>query len=319
MSSGSVVVLSGGAGGAKLVEGLYRILAPGMLTVIVNTGDDFRHLGLWISPDVDTTLYTLAGLADPERGWGRCDESWNFMKALAELGGETWFKLGDRDLALHVERTRRGQAGESLSAITAALAQALGVRARVLPMSDDTVATLIETDAGELGFQSYFVRARCEPKIRAIRFWGAERARPSREILQALGEPGLAAIVIAPSNPYLSIDPILAVAGLREAVRRAGVPVVAVTPILGGAAVKGPTAKIMAELGLEVSPVTVASHYDGLIDGFVLDARDRALAPRFRIPVTIADTLMNAPEARERVARAALELARALKSREASQ
>jgi LPPG:FO 2-phospho-L-lactate transferase len=316
MSDGSVVVLSGGAGGVKLVDGLYRVLAPGKLSVIVNTGDDFRHLGLWISPDVDTTLYTLAGLADPERGWGRRDESWHFMGALAELGGETWFKLGDRDLALHVERTRRLQAGESLSASTAALAQALGVRARVLPMSDDAVSTLVETESGELGFQSYFVRARCEPKIRAIRFAGAERARVSGLALHALGEPGLAAIVIAPSNPYLSIDPILAIPGLREALRRAGVPVVAVTPILGGAAVKGPTAKIMAELGLEVSPVTVASHYDGLLDGFVLDERDRALAPRFGIPVTVADTLMSTPEARERVARAALELARALKSAE---
>ena len=244
MSEGSVVVLSGGIGGAKLCLGFQRLLSSGSLSVIVNTGDDFEHFGLRISPDVDTTLYTLASLADPDLGWGRGDETWTFMRVLETLGGETWFRLGDGDLALHVERTRRLAAGESLSAFTAEVGRRFGVSTHILPMSDDTVRTIVTTPAGELSFQEYFVRERCLPAVRRLHFTGVENARTPPGINEVLREAGLCAIVIAPSNPYLSIDPILALPGMRAALRAAGVPIIAVTPIIGDAAVKGPTAKI---------------------------------------------------------------------------
>jgi LPPG:FO 2-phospho-L-lactate transferase len=309
MSEGSVVVLSGGIGGAKLCLGLQRVLSPGSLSVIVNTGDDFEHLGLRISPDLDTTLYTLAGLADADLGWGRCDETWTFMRVLETLGGPTWFRLGDGDLALHVERTRRLAAGESLSAFTAEVARRLGVGTRILPMSDDPLRTIVTTPAGELSFQEYFVRARCAPAVVRLHFVGADAARVPPGVTQVLRNQDLSAIVIAPSNPYLSIDPILALPGMRAALRAARVPIIAVTPIIGDVAVKGPTAKIMTELGVSPSPLTVVEHYDGLIDGFVLDACDAQVAPRLNLPARICDTLMSTLEDRERVARCALELA----------
>ncbi|HEY4645617.1 MAG TPA: 2-phospho-L-lactate transferase [Steroidobacteraceae bacterium] len=317
MSEGSVVVLTGGIGGAKLCRGLQRVLSSGSLSVIVNTGDDFEHLGLRISPDVDTTLYTLAGLANPDLGWGRCDETWTFMRVLETLGGETWFRLGDSDLALHVERTRRLAAGESLSTFTADVARRFGVSARILPMSDDTVRTIVTTPAGELSFQEYFVRASCLPAVRSLHFAGVDDARIPAGINQVLRDAELRAIVIAPSNPYLSIDPILALPGMRTALRAAGVPIIAVTPIVGGVAVKGPTAKIMTELGLSPSPLAVVEHYDGLIDGFVLDAGDARIAPRLKLPTRLCDTLMSTLEDRERVARCALELAATLHPRRA--
>jgi LPPG:FO 2-phospho-L-lactate transferase len=303
---GTVVVLTGGIGGAKLVLGLSQILTPERLTAIVNTGDDFDHLGLHVSPDIDTLLYTLSGLADKERGWGRADESWAFMEALRSVGGEDWFNLGDRDLALHVERTRRLAAGQSLGQITADFARSLGVDVRIVPMSDDPVATRVETDAGELDFQDYFVRRRCAPKVTAVRFAGAERARPSPRALQALADPRLRAILIAPSNPWLSIDPILAVPGMREALKAARAPVVLITPLPGGQAVKGPTAKIMGELGLALSAASIEDHYRGLADAFLLDVRDPPIAALH----ALTDTWMNSLEDRVRVARAALELAR---------
>jgi LPPG:FO 2-phospho-L-lactate transferase len=317
MTEGSVAVLTGGIGGAKLCLGLQRVLGSGSLSVIVNTADDFDHLGLRISPDVDTTLYTLAGLANPDLGWGRRDETWTFMRVLETLGGETWFRLGDGDLALHVERTRRLAAGESLSAFTADVARRFGISARILPMSDDTVRTIVMTSAGEISFQEYFVRERCLPAVSRLRFAGVEDARISPGINEVLRDAELRAIVIAPSNPYLSIDPILALPGLRTALRAARVPIIAVTPIIGDAAVKGPTAKIMTELGLSPSPLTVVEHYDGLIDGFVLDARDAQIAPRLSLPTRSCDTLMSTLEDRERVARCALELAARLHPRRA--
>ncbi|MGH6889248.1 MAG: 2-phospho-L-lactate transferase [Rhizomicrobium sp.] len=304
-----VIALSGGVGGAKLLYGLARVLPPDTLAAIVNTGDDFEHLGLHISPDVDTALYTLAGLAHPEPGWGRRGESWNFMGALAELGGETWFRLGDADLALHVERTRRLNAGEPLGVVIADFAARLGIRARIIPMSDDAVATRVITEAGELAFQDYFVRRRCEPALRAVKFDGAENARMSQAARDALASPDLEAILIAPSNPWLSIDPLLAIAELRHALEDARCPVVAVSPIIAGKAVKGPAAKIMGELGISVSPLSVAEHYLGLINGFVLDSRDTAVARNFELAVEIADTLMTTPQDCDRVARAALTLA----------
>jgi LPPG:FO 2-phospho-L-lactate transferase len=309
VSAPKILALSGGIGGAKLALGLYRVLSAGELTLVVNSGDDFEHLGLTICPDLDTTLYTLAGLANPELGWGRRDETWTFMKTLESLGGESWFRLGDGDLALHVERTRRLKAGETLSAVIAAVAARLGIQATILPMSDDPVRTRVATDAGELAFQDYFVRLRCAPQVRALRFAGAAAAAVAPGALAALAAPQLEAIILCPSNPYLSVDPILAVPGMRAALRSSGAPVIAVTPLVGGEAIKGPTAKIMRELGLAPSPLTIAHHYAGLIDGFVLDARDAALAPQFALPVHVTDTVMVALTDRERLAREALSFA----------
>jgi len=308
----TIVALSGGIGGAKLCLGLQRLLPAGALQVIVNTGDDFEHLGLSICPDLDTTLYTLAGLANTELGWGRRDETWTFLRVLESLGGPTWFRLGDGDLALHVERTRRLDAGETLTSIMGDLACRLGVTSRILPMSDDPVRTRVRTPGGELAFQEYFVRERCQPVITGLRFSGAERARIGAAAAQALRQESLRAILIAPSNPYLSIDPALAIPGMRAALRAAGVPVIAVSPIIAGEAVKGPTAKIMQELGLIPSPLTVRAHYDGLIDGMVLDERDAEAASKAGLPVRLCDTLMRSLADRERVARCALELAEEL-------
>jgi len=314
MSEGSILVLSGGIGGAKLCLGLQRILAPGAPLVIVNTGDDFEHLGLYISPDVDTTLYTLSALANPELGWGRHDETWTFMRVLESLGGPTWFKLGDGDLALHVERTRRLAAGETLTSVMADVTRRFGVASHIIPMSDDPVRTLVTTAGGVLGFQEYFVRERCAPAVTRVSFQGAESARVSPAATDAL-EGTLRAIVIAPSNPYLSIDPILAIPGVPAALRAARVPVIAVTPIIGDAAIKGPTAKIMRELGILPSPLSVIEHYQGVIDGFVLDARDAALAGSASLPVQLCDTLMLTLEDRERVARCVVEFADRLATR----
>ena len=315
MSANRIVALTGGVGGAKLCLGLQRVLPPDSLRIIVNTGDDFDHLGLRICPDVDTTLYTLGGLANSEMGLGRQDETWTFMRTLATLGGETWFRLGDGDLALHVERTRRLASGDTLTDFTADVATRFGIGAQVLPMSDDPVRTVVNTPAGEIGFQEYFVRNRCAPIVTGLRFAGAETARLSTAVTQALREDGLRAILIAPSNPYLSVDPILALPGMRAALRGCAVPVIAVTPIIGDAAVKGPTAKIMKELGITPSPLAVIEHYRGLIDGFVLDSRDAHLSDRIDIPVKICDTLMLTLEDRQRVASSALDLATALMAR----
>jgi len=305
--SRTYVALSGGIGGAKLALGLARLLGE-RLTVIVNTGDDFEHLGLTISPDVDTTLYTLAGVANPETGWGRRDETWSFMKAVAELGGPTWFKLGDRDLAIHVERTRRLRAGETLTSVTAHLAARLGVAARVLPMSDEPVRTAVETETGTLAFQDYFAREQCRPAVRRIRYDGAETARPTVQIEAALSAPTLAGIIICPSNPWLSVDPILAVPGMREAIRASSAPVIAVSPIIGGKAVKGPTAKIMAELGLATGIASIARHYGDLLDALVVDAADRATADALPVPASIADTLMQTTDDKIALARHCLSL-----------
>lgn len=310
-----VLAVCGGVGGAKLAEGLLRTLPPDALAVVVNTGDDFEHLGLRISPDVDTVLYTLAGLANPATGWGRRDETWTFMQALGALGGPTWFRLGDGDLATHVERTRRLAAGEALGAIVADFAQRLGIAARVLPMTDGRLATRVDTDQGTLDFQDYFVHRQCRPRVRAIRFDGAAACRPAPALAALLAAGAPEAVLICPSNPYLSIDPILAVAGLRALLRAAGAPVVAVSPLIAGAAVKGPTAKIMDELGLRADAAEVARHYAGLIDGFVLDRRDEALAAQIGVPVCITDTLMRSADDRQRLAAETLRFARELAGR----
>jgi LPPG:FO 2-phospho-L-lactate transferase len=302
-----VLALSGGIGGAKLALGLYRVLPPGRLTVVANTGDDFDHLGLAVSPDLDTLLYTLAGLDNPETGWGRRDETWTFMRALESLGGETWFRLGDGDLATHVERSRRLTAGESLSQIAEDFRTRLGIAARLLPMTDDRVRTRLLTADGWLDFQDYFVRRQCAPAVREIAFVGASAARPQPEFIAALGDARLRAVVICPSNPFLSIDPILALPGVREAMRLCRAPVIAVSPIIGGAAVKGPTAKLMAELGLPVDMAAVARHYGDILDHYVADRADAALAPGQK--VTLTQTLMRTLADREALARVVLEAA----------
>jgi LPPG:FO 2-phospho-L-lactate transferase len=302
----SVLALSGGIGGAKLALGLYRILPPGQLTVVANTGDDFEHLGLAVSPDLDTLLYTLAGLDNPATGWGRRDETWTFMAALEKLGGAAWFKLGDGDLATHVERTRRLALGDSLSQITDDFRRRLGIDARLLPMSDDPVRTRVGTAEGWLDFQDYFVGRRCAPMVRELAFAGAAAARPQPEFLAALADPGLRAVVICPSNPFISIDPILTVPGVRQALRACPAPVVAVSPIIGGQAVKGPTAKIMAELGLPVDAAAVARHYRDILDLYIADEADAAMVAGLDLPVVLARTLMLSLTDREALARAVL-------------
>jgi LPPG:FO 2-phospho-L-lactate transferase len=312
-----VLALSGGVGGAKLALGLARVLPPGHLTVVANTGDDFEHLGLHIAPDLDTLTYVLAGLDNPQTGWGRRDETWSFMAALAELGGETWFRLGDRDLAMHVERTRRLQAGETLSGITADLTRRLGIAARVLPMTDDSVRTRVETPAGVLDFQRYFVGLQCVPEVTGFIFEGAERAVPHPDAIAALRDPGLRAVIICPSNPFISIDPILAVPGLRNALAATAAPIIAVSPIIAGRAVKGPTAKMMTELGLTVDPIAVAAHYRGLIDGYMMDDADSHMAAMLDLPVETTRTLMQSLDDREALARAVLDFADRIAARAA--
>jgi len=304
-----IIALSGGVGGAKLALGLSRVLPPGDLTVVANTGDDFEHLGLSISPDIDTLLYTLAGLDNPATGWGRRDESWNFMAALEALGGETWFRLGDHDLATHIERTRRLRAGESLSQITDDFRRRFGIAARILPMSDDPVRTRVKTKDGWLDFQPYFVRHRCEPVITAIEFAGAADARPQPELLAALADPALSAVIICPSNPFISIEPILALRGVRAALRDCAAPVVAVSPIIGGRAVKGPTAKMMQELGLETSAPAVAWRYRDLIDAYIVDHADAPSCAGLDCTIVPAKALMETLADREGLARIALDAA----------
>lgn len=307
-----VVALCGGVGGAKLALGLEQTLEAGQLTIAVNTGDDLEMLGLRISPDLDTVLYTLAGLDDKKRGWGRADESWNFMAALETWGGEAWFSLGDRDLALHVERTRRLRAGETLTGVMGDLARRTAIRAELLPMSDETVRTIVHTEQGNLPFQHYFVKHRCEPVVRGVSFQGADDATANPALLRALADPNLRAVVVCPSNPYLSIDPILAVPGIRAALRRTAAPLIVVSPVVGGKAVKGPTAKIMGELGLTVDSATIAAHYASLADGLVIDHDDAADADRLGIPVRVTRTLMRDANDKRELARAVLDFADAL-------
>jgi LPPG:FO 2-phospho-L-lactate transferase len=306
-----ILALAGGVGGAKLASGLARVLRPDELTIVVNTGDDFTHLGLHVSPDLDTVMYTLAGIANPETGWGQAGESWHFMDALERLDGPAWFRLGDRDLATHLERTRRLAQAESLSSVTRTLCERLGAgRHAVVPMSDDPVRTFVHTDEGALEFQDYFVRRACRPRVRRVEYQGAERARPAPLFAQALQRADLRGIVFCPSNPYLSIAPVLALPGVRDAIEQRRVPAVAVSPIISGQAVKGPAAKIMAELGVAASSVEVARFYARLVDAVLLDRADAPLvgaieALGLRAPV--ADTLMRSDEDRQRVARACLE------------
>jgi LPPG:FO 2-phospho-L-lactate transferase len=303
-----IVALSGGIGGAKLAVGLAQALPAGRLTVIANVGDDFEHFGLAISPDIDTLTYALAGLDNPELGWGRRDETWSFMETLAALGGETWFRLGDRDLALHVERTRRLLAGERLSDITEDIGRRLGVRARILPATDDSVRTRLRTERGWMDFQPWFVGLRAAPRVVEVAFAGAEQARALPAALDVIARAD--AVVICPSNPFISIDPMLAIPGLRAALVAARAPVVAVSPVIGGRAVKGPTAKMMAELGLEVSARAVAERYGDLLDVFVADEADAGALDGLACWVVLAPTLMRTNGDKVALARVVLNAAR---------
>jgi len=303
-----VVALAGGVGGAKLADGLAQALPPGDLSVIVNTGDDFEHLGLHISPDLDTVCYTLAGVANPITGWGRAGETWEALETLSTLGGPSWFRLGDRDLGLHLERTRRLRRGDALSAITRDFCRQWAITSIVIPMSDDPVPTWVSTLEGELPFQEYFVHRQCRPQVTGFRFEGVQQARPAPGVLDALQEARL--IVICPSNPWVSIDPILAVPGIRPALQSASAPVIAVSPIIAGQAVKGPAAKMYAELGIEPSARSVANHYSGLLHGFVLDNQDRHQVAEMasNLELCLTNTLMKTPGDRQRLASEVLEL-----------
>lgn len=301
-----ITVLTGGVGGAKFVRGLARVVDPTNLVAIVNTGDDFNHLGFEISPDIDTLVYTLSGQANTNLGWGRADESWNFMEVVRELGGADWFQLGDRDLALHAIRSLRLNAGETLSSITADVAKRWGIGPSILPMTDDRVRTKVDTSEGLLDFQRYFVARQCEPAVRSISFEGAEVAEAAPGVVEAIA--GADAILIAPSNPYLSVDPLFSVPAIRNAMLGRSAPCAAVSPLVGGGAVKGPTAKLMAELGLSVTNETIAEHYTEFVDGLLIHETDGCAADFIAIAKT--DTLMHSDDDKERVARVALDFIR---------
>ena len=293
--SPTVIALSGGIGGAKLALGLSNALSSRSLMIIGNIGDDFVHYGLYISPDLDTLMYTISGNSDTEKGWGLAEESWDFMKSLGRLGGETWFNLGDKDLATHLERTRRIMVGESLTEITSDFCRKFKISAQILPVSNDSVKTIVETENGDMDFQDYFVRDQCKAVVSGFRFEGSGQAEPNPLFMEALSDPSLRAVVICPSNPFLSIDPMLAVRGVREKLRDCSAPVIAVTPIINGNAVKGPAAKIIQELGYTVSPYTVAEYYKDFLDGFVVDIQDKAGVcdiKRLGLSVEVSNTIM---------------------------
>jgi LPPG:FO 2-phospho-L-lactate transferase len=313
-----IVALAGGVGGARLAVGLAKLLPPRQLTIVVNTGDDFEHLGFTICPDLDTVMYTLAGVNNRIAGWGRAAESWNFMDALGALGGETWFRLGDRDLAVHVIRSLASRSGKPLSVVTNALASRLGIRHAILPMSETPVRTRVRTDRGELSFQDYFVRLRCQPRVRGFRFSGSRDAMPPAALQKYLRAGAVKAVIFCPSNPYVSIAPILAVPEIGAWIKRRDFPVVAVSPIVGGAAVKGPAAKMMRELGQASSALGVVRHYGALVDGWVIDSRDAKLKSAIEREgkhVLATDTLMTHRRRSVRLAAATLAFARTLAPR----
>lgn len=311
-----VLALSGGVGGAKLALGLDAVLKRGVLDVLVNTADDFTHLGLRICPDIDTLLYTLGGLADQTRGWGLADETWQALSALDVIGGDTWFRLGDKDLATHLWRTEQLSQGKSLSEVTTALARAFGIGSNIFPMCEEAVQTTVKTAQGDLPFQHYFVREQCAPAVTGFEFSGIEGAMPNAEVVQKLAADEYQAIVVCPSNPYVSIDPILRLPGLWEALRDAAAPVTLVSPIVAGMAIKGPAAKMMAELAVPVTALGVAEHYcgryPGLIDHFVIDESDATLAQAISemgLAVTVTSTIMKSVKDKQVLAEAVLDRA----------
>lgn len=318
MSAKRILAVTGGVGGAKLSLGLAKILGSEELAFVVNSADDFRHLGFHVSPDIDTLVYTLSGTANTDTGWGRCDEGWLFMQALKELGGETWFALGDRDLAMHVERTRLLAEGRSLSEVTNHLASALGIDFPIFPMCDERFHTLVDTDKGVLDFQTYFVRERCEPAIRGFIYDGAADSRLNPELLAWADEAPPSGIILCPSNPYVSIDPILKVNGMRDFLKECPAPVVAVSPVVAGQAIKGPTVKMMRELGVPGTAESVAAYYADFLDGFVLDTDDEGQALRIQalgLQTTVTATVMRCLDDRVALARDCLDFVDQLSSR----
>jgi len=301
--------LSGGVGGAKLAVGLAALLSPPELTVVVNTADDFDYLGLHIMPDLDSVLYALAGLNDTERGWGRAGESWVCKDTVTSLGVDNWFALGDKDLAIHILRTEWLRQGLSASQVAAELTGRLGIAHAVLPMSDEPVSTVVLSEGQRIAFQEYFVRLQCRPRADGFEFAGMETAKPQAHWMAEMTSADMQGVVICPSNPYVSVEPILALPGVKDALKRQ--PVVAVSPIIGGRAIKGPAAKMMAELGHEISPLGVARCYQGLLDGMVIDIEDAALAPQLRdlgLQVTVTQTLMKSRKDSVQLARETLDL-----------
>ncbi len=296
MSSNKYLALSGGIGGAKLALGLDHCLAKSQLTVVANTGDDFEHLGLTISPDIDTLLYTLADLNNTELGWGRRDETWNFFDACKELGLETWFRLGDKDLATHIYRSQRMREGASLSQIVKELSERLNISSNIVPMSDEPVRTILKCDSATLSFQEYFVKNRCEPRVSEIYFEGVEKARCSQGLLDCLNDEKLQAIFICPSNPFLSIDPILAIPSLKESIKATGRPVIVVSPLIGGKSIKGPTTKLMQELDHDCDVKTIADLYRDIATTIVIDNQDENAVEEIKsigLKVLVTNTLMN--------------------------
>jgi LPPG:FO 2-phospho-L-lactate transferase len=290
-----IVALAGGVGGARLAVGLATVLPPIELTIIVNTGDDFEHMGFTICPDLDTVMYTLAGVNNPQTGWGRDGETWQFMGEVKRLGGDSWFRLGDRDLAVHVLRREALHRGVSLSTVTRDLAVRFGIRHAIFPMSDTPVRTHVKTKSRELTFQEYFVRRRCAPWVTGFRFEGSRAARVPDALQRLMRSRRVEAVILCPSNPFVSIAPILSVKAIRSWLKARQFPVVAVSPIVGGVAVKGPAAKMMRQLGMKPSALTLACHYGDIVDHWVIDRQDAALSgevERLGKRVLVADTMM---------------------------
>ena len=310
-NGGRVIALSGGVGGAKLSLGLSHVLAPGQLSVVVNTGDDFEHLGLPISPDIDTTLYTLGNVQNTDTGWGRKHETWTCLETLDSLGGETWFRIGDRDIATHLFRLSLLNNDKTLSQATSALAKALGIEHEIVPMSDDPVRTIVSTPEGDLSFQEYFVKHQCAPEVLSFHFDGLATSTPSPGFQAALDDPALTGVIICPSNPFVSVDPILDIPGIRDELSEPKTKVIAVSPIVGGQALKGPAAKMMAELKIPASPLSVAQHYGTCLDGFVIDTIDQDHAKRIEdmlnIPVLVCNTVMTDLESKTALAQETLD------------
>ena len=303
--------MTGGVGGAKLALGLTHVLKPNEVQFLVNVGDDFEHLGLPISPDIDTLLYTLSGLSDQVQGWGRAGESWSTMEALEHLGGETWFRLGDKDIALHLLRRSLFDSGMSLTQVVEHVARQFGISHTILPVSDDPIRTVVQCELGDLPFQEYFVRHQCEPKVTSFSFDGADNAKLNKKLVL----DKVSGVILCPSNPYLSIDPMLSLRELRDFLINTEVPVVAVSPIVGGKAMKGPTAKIMRELEIPSTSLNVAEHFSGLLDGFVIDAIDRKETQRIQnnaLQVLVCNTVMNSLEDRIQLAECTVQFLRSL-------
>ena len=306
-----ILALSGGVGGAKLCRGLDQITNKDELVIIANTGDDFLYLGFYICPDIDTLIYTLAGENNIETGWGRTDETWKAHNVMGGLGADNWFKLGDKDLEMHVYRSKEIQNGTSLTEITQKVSKIWNINSKILPMSNHSIKTIIESDIGTLSFQEYFVKKQCIPKVESITF-KQKKAKASQTLLDEMNDNNLTAIIFAPSNPYLSIDPILSLSEIKNFLRTTSTPVIAVSPVVDGQAVKGPTTKIMSELGVEPSAVSIAKHYDGLIDGLILDVLDQNLVSQVEdigIRTKVMNTIMHNDQDKIQLAQAALDFA----------